>query len=537
MKDISASTFDESTNTANKSDANDSKLPYVSPSPGEFPIVGSTICVDLYNPTREEFVKARECGFSAGSSQVHYNKNEAEISSNDLTAKFKPAMLNTGVNLIVSNDSIIGSYDTKDYKYPFDDPSVAASYKIRMNYTIQQSFVTGISVLDEPGWDSLVASGNPLKGSYTPGPKTKIYRHSRDVMTAGCTAMNLPKRQMRTNLKQAKRKKDEPINPVFGPLENYYEYLRAVQVLIQPQCWSFDLYPATLGPKGEHGYAGNLVSYYNYLDRFLQISHETNRPFRTFCLTTEFENGEGFYQATPTVNRLRYQTFVALAYGAQEIQYWTYCQRSHSDHPKAEEGETHEQTIIKTEFYISSPINRLGDRNQIWYSLQQVNEEIHRFSSVFRGCRVQHIKQYGNDYIPALINEMPEGEKPYFLESFNDSPITDIKVTGSDIDTYPEIILKGVMASFITTDPNDMSTGYVYNDDSHNKVDRTERYAVIMNRDPDNYKTVAITFDDKYEIEELTPRILTGNLDPSSRTIVRDLVPGGYLIFRYRKLS
>ena len=93
------------------------------------------------------------------------------------------------------------------------------------------------------------------------------------------------------------------------------------------------------------------------------------------------------------------------------------------------------------------------------------------------------------------------------------------------------------MASFITTDPNDMSTGYVYNDDSPNKVDRTERYAVIMNRDPDNYKTVAITFDDKYEIEELTPRILTGNLDPSSRTIVRDLVPGGYLIFRYRKLS
>lgn len=103
---------------------------------------------------------------------------------------------------------------------------------------------------------------------------------------------------------------------------------------------------------------------------------------------------------------------------------------------------------------ISSPINRLGDRNQIWYSLQQVNEEIHRFSSVFRGCRVQHLKQYGNDYIPALINEMPEGEKPYFLESFNDSPITDIKVTGSDIDTYPEIILKGVMASFITTNPN-----------------------------------------------------------------------------------
>lgn len=534
MKDISASTFDESTNTANKSDANDSKLPYVSPSPGEFPIVGSTICVDLYNPTREEFVKARECGFSAGSSQVHYNKNEAEISSNDLTAKFKPAMLNTGVNLIVSNDSIIGSYDTKNYKYPFDDPSVAASYKIRMNYTIQQSFVTGISVLDEPKWVELVASGDPLEGSYTPGPKTKVYRHSRDVMSAGCTAMNLPKRQMRANLQQAKRDKDETMNPIFGPLENYYEYLRAVQVLIQPQCWSFDLYPATLGPDGDHGYAWNLVSYYNYLDRFLQISHETNRPFRTFCLTTEFENGEGFYQATPTVNRLRYQTFVALAYGAQEIQYWTYCQRSHSDHPKAEEGETHEQTIIKTEFYISSPINRLGDRNQIWYSLQQVNEEIRQFSRVFRGCFVEHIEHSSDFYKSPLPKEM--GNKtPYFMNEFN-APLKIDKVT-EPIYKNNDQIFSGVMVSYIKTNPDNMSTGYVSNDKASSKKDRTEYYAIIVSHDPDNYKTVTISFKNDYEITELTPHTLNENINPSSRTIVRELMPGGYLIFRYEKLN
>lgn len=526
MKEFSTDQFAETADKANNIDTRDANLSYVSPSPGEFPVVGSTICVDIENPTKEEFITARECGLSAGSSQVYYPDNDSDINSGDLTSKFKPAMMNTGVSLIVSNASLIRS--TSD-SYPFDNPIVAASYKIRMNYSLQQSFVSGFSVLDEPVWDALVASGDPLEGSYTPGPMTKIYRHSRDVMSAGCATMNLPKRQMRVNFQQAEKDEDETMNPIFGPLDNYYQYLRAVQVLIQPQCWSFDQYPATLGPTGEHGYAWNLVSYYNYLDRFLQISHETKRPFRTFCLTTEFENGEGYYQATPTVNRLRFHTFITLAYGAQEIQYWTYCQRSHSDHP------IDDKKIFETEFYISSPINRLGEKNQIWYSLQQVIEEIHRFSSVFRGCRVQRIKQYGNDYKSALINEMPEGEKPYFLESFNDSPITDIKVTDSDIDKYPEI-LKGVMASFITTNPNDMSTGYVYKDDSPNKVDHTERYAVIMNRDPDNYKTVAITFDDKYEIEELTPRVLTGNLDPSSRTIVRDLVPGGYLIFRYRKL-
>lgn len=521
MKDISSNTFDESTNTAMNAEADDSKLPYVSPSPGEFPIIGSTICVDLYNPAREEFATARECGFSAGSSQVHYSKDVSEISSNDLTAKFKPAMLNTGINLIVSNDSIIGSYDEKIYNNPFDDPSVAASYKIRMNYTIQQSFVTGISVLDEPKWVELVASGDPLEGSYTPGPKTKVYRHSRDVMSAGCTAMNLPKRQMRANLQQAKRDKDETMNPIFGPLENYYEYLRAVQVLIQPQCWSFDLYPGNIEANA-FGYGDNLKNLYGYYDRFLQISKEHDRPFRFFCLTTEFENNTGNRQASPNINRLRFETFTALAYGAQEIQYWTYCNRSSNT----------------SEFYISSPINQLGVKNQIWYSLQRVNEEIRRFQKVFMGCRVQHIEHIDNGYKTPLKTEM--GKVPEFYNDFADAPIDKIEVTEKfkvNNEDEDSIIFKGVMVSYITTDPDDLSTGYVNNDNASSIQDRTEHYAIIVSHDPDNYKTLTISFKNDFEITELTPRILTEGMATSPVTIVRELMPGGYLIFRYKKLK
>lgn len=298
--------------------------------------------------------------------------------------------------------------------------------------------------------------------------------------------------------------------------------MKAVEVMIHPQCWSFDSYPANIDPNGAFGYGNNLKNLYGYFDRFLQISKEYERPFRFICLATEFETSGGNRQASPNINRQRFETFTALAYGAQEIQYWTYCNRSPNT----------------TEFYISSPINRLGAKNQIWYSLKQVNEEIRRFSKVFMGCRVQHIKHYDNEYNSPLSTEM--GKVPEFYENFADAPINKIEVTEKvkvNNEDKDSIIFKGVMVSYITTDPDNMSTGYVSNANASPNKDRTEHYAIIVSHDPDNYKTLTITFKDDYEITELTPRILTDGMTSSPTTIVRELMPGGYLIFRYRKLN
>lgn len=65
-----------------------------------------------------------------------------------------------------------------------------------------------------------------------------------------------------------------------------------------------------------------------------------------------------------------------------------------------------------------------------------------------------------------------------------------------------------------------------------------EHYAVIVTHDPDNYKTVKITFKSGYEITEMTPRVLRTNSDAQNlSSITRDLMPGGYLIFKYRKIA
>lgn len=527
MKDLKRDQLAGPSNSASKVELNNAGSQYVSPSPGEFPILGSTICVDKNNPTREEFLTARECGLSAGSSEVSYSYNDANVSSSELTTKFEPAMINTGVGLIVNNACLIIDNSLED---PFDNSNVAASYKIRMNYTMQQSFVTGLDVFDEPSWKALVASGETEHDKYVPGKYTKIYRHTESVMDTVCNTFDVPLRELHINLVASIGNEDED-NPGYystiGRLPNYYVYLQKVEDLIHPQCWSFDYYPASIGKNDDFGLASNLKELYGFLDRFLQISYDTDRPFRMIGLATEFETGGGFHQATPTINRLRFQAFMALAYGAQEIQYWTYCQRYHSDHPE-------EDKIFSTEFYISSPINRLGEKNQIWYSLQQVIAEIRKYSSVFRGCRVNYIKHIDNGYESPLKTEMKDGE-PYFLEYFK-VPLTIDNISERISENYNKIF-KGVMISCISTDPDNMSTGYVNNEISSSTTKHTEHYVIIVSHDPDNYKTVTITFDDGYEIEELTPRVLTGNEDPSFRTIVRDLMPGGYLIFRYRKLS
>lgn len=520
-------------------DSTYSNLMYISPSPGEFPIIASTICVDIANPTREEFLKARECGFSAGSSQVYYATDDNKVSSGDLTTKFKPAMLNSGIGLLVSNTSLTKSPSPgSNYTFAFDDPAVLASYKIRMSYTVQQSFVSGLGVGDEPKWADFAESGNPLTNPLTciEGSYTRIYRIAKNNMISKCDSNDVPYRPCMINLAAS----DDKV--YIGPWAqedstNYYKYLKAVQELIHPMCWSFDLYPGVINYLYGFLYAKNLKNLYGFLDRFLQISFDTRRPFRMICLATEFENGSGSYQPTPNINRLRFETFTALAYGAQEIQYWTYCQRRHSDHPSEKDG------ILSTEFYISSPISRFGRRNQIWYSIQKVNEEIRRYSKVFMGCYVRHIEHVGNNYITPLSTEKPDGLYNFIDEDFQ-SPLSvtivsepTYKITQEQIkiDNSPEIF-QGVMVSYLQNDPDNLSTDA--GGDPYTEGENSANYAVIVNHDPDNYKTISIEFEEGYDITELTPRILNCQSESSSpRTIVRELMPGGYLIFQYKKIK
>lgn len=499
---------------------------YVSPSPGEFPILGSTICVNYKEPVRSEFLTARDCGISAGSTPVKYNNNDAEVASGALTSKFKPALLNTGVGLVVNNASLIRSYDDKIYQFAFDDPAVASSYNVRMNYTVQQPFVTGIGVGDEPTWEKFVESGNPLINLSTcvEGPYTKTYKIARNRMIFNCRS-KFPVRQLYVNLAAADSK--GWIGPWGGENSNYYKYLKAVDKLIEPMCWSFDLYPGVIKAGGKFIYASELKRLYGFLDRFLQISIETNRPFRMICLATEFENGGGDYQASPTINRLRFETFTALAYGAQEIQYWTYCQRKHSDNPSEKDG------IFATEFYISSPINRFGVKNQIWYSIQQVNEEIRQFSRVFIGCRVQCIQHLDNNYQSPLKDEMPSNEKPGFSQTYTRPPIRIVKINEPAYEKDNEIF-KGVMISYLKRDPDNLSTDSKKN--AFSDSEHTEYYVVIVSHDPDNYKNLIIEVKDGFALLELTPHVVCKDSRSMPNYFERDLLPGGYLIFKYTKI-
>lgn len=538
------------------------RLPYISSSPGEFPIIGSTICLDPNNPTWEEFVTARECGLSAGISGVRYYSD----GSTYLTSKFRPNVLNSGIGLIVSTNTIKKDKYILDVLDDGDDKTALEKIQDGILTTVQQPFVTGIDIADEPAWGNLVYTGStpiihPTTSATSPasiiisdnrGPLTKTYTLIDNIMKSQCDVNGIPYRQLYINF--AGNNNSSWTGGHLAPI--YYNYLKEVDNLLHPMCWSFDLYPGVINPETGFRYAEKLEDLYNILDSYLQISIDTNRPFRMICLATEFENGEGFYNPTPKINHLRLEVFTALAYGAQEIQYWTYCQRAHSDDvpdkyssppaPDSEDQSDYQKTLNGIEFYISSPVNRLGEKNQIWYSIQEINEEIRQFSRVFQGCRVLHIEHTNDFYESDLVKYLPDDKKPGFYTHCDDLPLnveiiseqTAVTANDTNEDVTYEIapIFKGVMVSYLCKDPDNMST----DSSAQSSVEsaHAEHYAVIVTHDPDNYKTVKITFKSGYEITEMTPRVLRTNSDAQNlSSITRDLMPGGYLIFKYRKIA
>lgn len=134
-----------------------------------------------------------------------------------------------------------------------------------------------------------------------------------------------------------------------------------------PSIWSFDFYPMIT-------VNGNTINrweeLYYYLEIFSNISRSTGKPFWSNVLCTEFHTNSDS-RPYPTEAQMRYAAFTALAMGAQGIAFWHYTNRLPDGN----------------EVYTNSPITN-GVRTPIWYSLQNVINDINRYSYVFLNCIV-----------------------------------------------------------------------------------------------------------------------------------------------------
>lgn len=95
---------------------------------------------------------------------------------------------------------------------------------------------------------------------------------------------------------------------------------------------------------------------------------------------------------------------------------------------------------------------------------------------------------------------------------------------------------KGVLVSYLSNNPDKRYTSTA-EEGSTSRYAVTKYYLVVLNRDPDNYKTVKITFKSNFKVSEISSHVLgIGSDNNSGHIITRVLEPGGYLIFECAKI-
>ena len=274
---------------------------------------------------------------------------------------------------------------------------------------------------------------------------------------------------------------------VCDVLENhsFEEYLNVFQANFNPRLWSYDFYPVyqkscllndACKVNGDCAVDVDHETFYADLDTFHKRAKATGGVFWAYVQSAEYIHGNIFRPAA-LEPYIRFEAFSALAFGAQGIVYWTY----------------RPQPNTESSVRPSALVDRHADRMAAWYFARQVNYEIKEYSKVFVNSELKAWGHAGNNYGGPSIGEGGIGG------------ILSIKASGA-----------GALVTQLKTN-------------GHN-------YVVIVSHDVVNFQTVEITFVPTV-IYELTPTNSHGTHGTEkqikTRTIKRQLIPGGYLIYEF----
>ena len=441
-------------------------VPYISPIPGEFPIIAS----DSF-PHSSDFAKSIvddiiECGFNVGAYSSHVdNMNYAlrMIKGTNLKMIIAPGGARNWTSDLLANWKR-EFFENAKFKAIFSDPAVTAWYfkdepEFSLLDEIEKSYES-ICLLDSGRMQIVVLVGS-TKGTTVPDPDN-------------------PGEDKIVN------------NPYCGEHitnKNYIRYLELIQEKIAPPVWIYDLYPITKTIKkdGVAKYAVKSKQFYEDLEASSRIASLTHRPFWAYCMSMSHQlsydetSGEGVLYPEATLGSLRFEAFSALAYGAQGIIYWTYCQ------------------IYNDAIHYSALINQQGEKSESWYYAKQVNGEIKALTDVFLGCTLMRVRHTGNDAnINSVTCPLTSAEPMWPLESASSS--------GS-----------GLLVSHLSNKGRD--------------------YLVIVSHDPLNSQTVSLKFRNHWTFRTVNPIAEVKKLtksDDGTRTVYSGTLPaGGYIVFEW----
>lgn len=198
------------------------------------------------------------------------------------------------------------------------------------------------------------------------------------------------------NLNTSPQECDENTDNIARDEINYEAYLDEIQNKLRPAVWSYDYYPFML----KQPYESNIIvenrKYYMYLEYFSKQARKTKRPFWCYVLCQQFEientdeDGETYTRrsAKPTEALMKFETFCALAYGAQGLVFWNYQQSENND----------------TETYFDAPLDLNGEKTSIWYAVQNVLREVRKYTRVFLNSELVDCRHAG--FVPIGCNAL-----------------------------------------------------------------------------------------------------------------------------------
>lgn len=198
-------------------------------------------------------------------------------------------------------------------------------------------------------------------------------------------------------------------------VKTYSEYLQAFSTVVQPQI-SYDFYPIQ----------GKVVrddKWYPILDDIRKESLRTGRPFWAYVMCVPH-----FIYPMPTIEHLRLQCYVNLAYGAQGIQYFSYSTPAPIGHYDFHDG----------------PLLRNGQLSKTYTLVKNMNKELRSVARLFYGSHVKSIKHKKCLNGNVLVSEFEKDGKTYTCY-VNKSPYKPVTV---DLNTniYSKQILKSLKA-------------------------------------------------------------------------------------------
>lgn len=245
--------------------------------------------------------------------------------------------------------------------------------------------------------------------------------------------------------------------------KNYKTYVEDYVTTVNPPFISFDCYPVCVDGEGRN-YIGGI--YYKTIEEVARVARESNRPFWSYILSVK----HAFY-SRPTEEFIRFQVFTSLGYGAQGIIYFTYLM------PDFDKG--------KGEFS-DAPIDWDGNRTKTWYSVRDVNCEVHNLSHVFLGSEVVSVAHAGKSLPDGVtrLKKLPE-------------PFRNLEVSGP-----------GVMVSHL--------------------VNGEDSYLLVVNRDLDNQQRIYLSHNEP--VTRLFGDGTTQTVGGSDFT----LEPAGYLLLSWK---